>query len=210
MQEQPTEFYKLIECWRAMPKDAGHAPYKSSFKPADLFSLMPFLFLLEREENGYLAARIVGSELEERLPYSPQGTNVFEAMMQESWGFYDRFMESCGEQLCAGRLKRCIAAPDGLVRTIESLQLPLADSSGRPRFILGVMVVSATDRWENKPPVNKKYNLMGGPKETILKYDFVDVGCGVPEFAVDAAFLQKKHHKRLGVGPLKISREYVQ
>lgn len=210
MQEQPTEFCKLIECWQAMPRDAGKAPYKSSFKPADLFSLMPFLFLLEREENGYLAPRLVGSELEERLPYSPQGASVFELMMQESWDFYDQFMESCAEQLCAGQLKRSFTAPDGLVRTIESLQLPLADATGRARFMLGVMVVRASGSLENKPPMNRKFKLASRPEREILKFDFVDVGSGVPQSVPKAAFCPDQPYKKLGADPHETSRECVQ
>jgi hypothetical protein len=236
VQKQPYEFTKLIECWQAMPRAAGQAPQKTTFSPVKLSSLMPFLFLLEREENGYLAVRLLGSELEEKFAYAPQGgpqlpdsnimggNSVFEAMMHENWQSYDRFMERCGSQVCAGRLARSVRSPDGLIHKIESLQLPLADAEGRARYMLGVMIRRASrERSENTnaalfQAIKMRSEIAAAtPKAAILDYEYIDVGHGVPaatagldESPVGDAAIAETYKKEAGNDPLTISREFAQ
>jgi len=210
MQQQPTEFTKLIKCWQSLPKSEGNAPFKNAFSPIKIPSLVPSLFLLEREDSGFLDVRLVGSELEEKGFLSPRGSNVFETMMKASWEFYDRFMERCGSQVCAGHLSRRIIASDGLIHRIESLQLPLADADGAPRFVIGVMLVSASGNREGAPLTGQRYRRLGKPVEGSLTYEFIDLGHGIPSRDAADPALVPLIKSNADKDPHTISREYAQ
>ena len=64
---EPKEFNELINCWRAMPKEGGQAPLKTTFSPSKLRRLAPYLFLLERRSKRDIRVRLMGSELETSL-----------------------------------------------------------------------------------------------------------------------------------------------
>lgn len=71
MKQQPYEFIKLVKCWQSMPREKSSTPKKSTFSPAKLSSLMPYLFLIECTESGKLQVRLLGSELEKKLELTP-------------------------------------------------------------------------------------------------------------------------------------------
>jgi len=173
MQRQPYEFTKLIQCWQSLPRDPGQAPQKTTFSPVNVSSLMPFLFLIERMEKGDLVVRLLGSELEQTLGCVGGNYRIFDAMMRKDWAFYDRFVQNCSDYICAGRLLRLVRMKDGLTKDVESLHVPLADRDGNVRFMLGVMTVRAN----RDASSSERFR---SPKSTILNYQYVDIGCGVP------------------------------
>lgn len=209
MQRQPYEFTKLIQCWQAMPRELDQAPQKTTFSPVKVSSLMPFLFLVEREEKGDLVVRLMGSELEETLGFRSGDRRVFDAMFRQDWSFYDSFVERCATHICGGQLLRSVKLKDGLVRDVESLHVPLADKDGVARFMLGVM----TMRTNRDTSVDQVFT---SPKSAILNYQYVDLGCGLPPVSEVMAPAQKKikgtekvPNSAAAMEPLPISGEYV-
>jgi len=210
MQNQPFEFKKLIRCWQAMPRAATLAPKKTTFSPVNLSTLMPFLFLIEKQQDGILSVRILGSELEKKLnitrpsqrmvPRRPEvlgrykADSVFATMMDRDWDFYGRFMDTCTGQLCGGRLNRHIRLDDGRLYEIDSLHLPLADTEGVARFMLGVMLV-----WPGGCCALAGAKL--SPKEAILDYQYVDLGAGRP--AGLAVALPASNAIKIGAAPAR-------
>lgn len=193
MQQHPFEFTKLIQCWQSMPREPGQAPQKTTFSPVSVSSLMPYLFLIERKKKGGLVVRLLGSELEELMGCSDGGRRVFDVLMHRDWGFYERFMQGCGDHLCAGRLQRSVQLEDGLRRNVDSLHVPLAGKSGEARFMLGV-VVNRANRDDRA-----KAQLETG-KNAALSYQYVDLGCGMPREAASANPAKQivKHHQGTG------------
>jgi len=173
VQRIPYEFTKLISCWQDMQRETNRAPQKTTFSPVSVSSLMPFLFLIEKEEKGSLAVRLLGSELEKKLGFLDQDHCVFDAMMGADWAFYSQFMQICGNFVCAGRLMRTVKMQDGLVRDVESLQVPLADKDGVARFMLGVMINRSNRHRSVKA-------CRGSPTSMIHCYQYLDLGCGLP------------------------------
>lgn len=189
MQNQPFEFKKLIRCWQAMPRTATTAPKKTTFSPVNLSTLMPFLFLIKKQQDGILSVRILGSELEKKLnitrrpqrkvPHGPEvlgrykTDSIFATMMDRDWDFYGRFMDTCTGQLCGGRLNRQIRLDDGRPYEIDSLHVPLADTEDVARFMLGVMLVRPGG-------AGVSLGAILSPKEAILDYQYVDLGTGKP------------------------------
>lgn len=203
MHQYPYEFKKLIDCWQSMPRLDGQAPKKTTFSPAKVSSLMPFLFLIERVEKGDLVVRLKGNELDETMGCRTRDRCMFDAMMRRDWTFYDRFVSACAEHVCAGRLLRTVRLQDGFLKDVESLHVPLADKDGNARFMLGVMTTS----------VNRNGGAMESyqsPKAAILNYQYVDLGCGVPSDGASPKPIRKdiKTNKGAGVDPMPTSGEY--
>jgi|GEM_PF-4955514 len=179
MQHQPIEFSILIRNWQAISRRPDQAPLKAAFNPSKVARLLPYLYIVEREnlserdETGGLVVRLLGSELQETVGNSAFDESVFDAMLRRDWRFYERFVGSCGRQVCAGRLFRSVRLHDGLCKIIETLHVPLADKAGVARFMLGVMTV--------RPGQDGSFaEEMGPPKGAKLNYRYVDLGYGVP------------------------------
>ena len=173
MQYQPLEFALLIRCWQEMSRRFDQAPPKAAFSPGKLARLLPYLYIVEREPLGGLAVRLIGSELQENLGGRPSDQRVFDVMLKPDWRLYENFISTCGQQICAGRLLRSVRLHDGLYKTIEALQVPLADKEGAARFILGVMTV--------RPFQDSSFSEeMMSPEAAILKARYADLGCGLP------------------------------
>jgi len=210
MQQDLYEFTKLIRCWQSMPRAEARAPKKTTFSPGSLSSLTPFLFLIERQQNGELAVRLLGSELEKPLDIIPEKplpeslisesktsdsmpsargmafdtASLFGATMNRDWPFYANFMKTCTNHICAGRLRRTVKRRDGLIQDIESLQVPLADKHGEARFMLGVMIARPAEGRQSQKQLHKKQGVKTSqisPKEAILKCQYIDLGCGLPQ-----------------------------
>ena len=209
MQQQPYEFTKLIQCWQSMPREPGQAPKKTTFSPGKVSNLMPFLFLIEREVEGGLIVRLLGSELEAQMGCSGGNRRVFDAMMRRDWAFYDHFLRGCADHICAGRLLRSVKLKDGLVRDVESLHVPLANNEGDAIYMLGVMSNRASQGGGSAGRPTS-------PKSAILNYQYVDLGCGLPCTNTDVAPAKKaiKSNKRFKMGKAVLpqlvnSGEYV-
>jgi len=208
MQNQPYEFTKLIRCWQSMPRAERQAPKKSSFSPARLSTIMPYLFLLEKQPDDLFRVRLMGNELETTLKAAGRASSkrrssrsvighygsdsIFAAMMDTGWQSYSRFMDNCAAQNCGGRLNRKIKRSDGTFCEIESLHVPLADADGVPRFMLGVMLL-------HSGASGAPATTASSPKEAILNHQYVDLGCGVPPRAAKARPAGKAI--KVGVGP---------
>lgn len=203
MHQYPYEFKKLIDCWQSMPRPDDQAPRKTSFNPAKVSSLMPFLFLIERVEKGDLVVRLKGNELNETMGCRTRDRCMFDAMMRRDWAFYDRFVSSCAKNICAGRLLRTVRLKDGLYKDVESLHVPLSDGEGNARFMLGVMT-TGTNRTASTMESYKS------PKAAILNYQYVDLGCGVPLDGAISKPARKDIQNNIGADtePLPTSGEY--
>ena len=189
MQNQPYEFTKLIRCWQSMPRTAAKAPKKTTFSPINLASIMPFLFLIEKQQDGIFSVRILGNELEKKLTVSGRRPkralrrvtvegrysedSIFAAMMDRDWDFYSGFMETCTGQLCGGRMNREVKMEHGTACEIDSLHVPLADTEGVARFMLGVMLVRPAS-------IGMSIGAKLLPKRAILEHQFIDLGSGKP------------------------------
>ena len=200
MNRQPYEFTKLIQCWKSLPRDPGKAPLKTTFSPVNVSSLMPFLFLIERVKKGDLVVRLLGSELEQTLGCAGGDHRVFDAMMRKDWAFYDRFVQNCSDYICAGRLLRSVRMSDGLIKDVESLHVPLADKYGDVRFMLGVMTART-----NRDASSRK--CLKATKSTILNYQYVDIGCGLPPVEGIVKAAEKTTKSPAQAGTEKTARE---
>jgi len=176
MQRQPLEFVELISCWQKMPRNAGEAPRKTTFSPKNLGRIMPFLFLIERQADDALTIRLKGSELDVNTGRAASGETVFDTLIHRDWNFYKRFLRRCADAICGGHLELSIAMRGGLINNVEVLHVPLADKNGSARYMLGVMI-SRPERRDEGDSSQKSRT----PVLPILKYQYLDLGCGIPE-----------------------------
>ncbi len=184
MKTEPKEFSDLIECWQSMPKEGGHAPLKTQFRPSALRRLMPHLFLLELSNKKKISVRLMGSAVENSLDRAASKDTVFETLLSKDWRFYDRFMKACGGAPCAGRFSRSVERHDGITVKLDSLGVPLADENGAPKYMLGVIVAKSGSQ---EQPMSLRSE---GPVKQKTCHEFIDLGNGIPGEVVERSSQQ--------------------
>lgn len=171
---QTEEAVKLLDYWRALPRD-GLVPGKSDLNPARILPLLPHIVMLELESREMFRLTLVGTEHGIRCGEEMTGGN-----------YLDR-VNPATKSHTVERMWQTIAHPVGSLYTydevarsgrrarIESLHLPLADEAGRPRYIVALAKEMNAEGYELNPLSEHTYTAK------VVSHRYLDIGAGVPD-----------------------------
>lgn len=142
----------FLEFWRRC--GAGGIPTKAALDPIGLArgGFMPHIWLVERVGEDRFVYRIAGERIIEVLGFYPRGKELHDLLpgpvAQELAARWSKLLDERLGYHNHGK----IVAPDGGVFIGERLGLPLVDSAGEPRFVVGVTQYLVRDRLPEKRP----------------------------------------------------------
>ncbi len=173
------DFDRLTSYWRGLQAQAGGAvPSRVQFNPADVKRLLPFIFILERKGPGVMHVRLCGTALDDLSGFTITGRNYLDVCPDEHRQLYETLTHVVLAVPCGMKLDREVTYENGRMLPLTSLLLPLADSSGLARYVIGMM----------KPArVLQKIDLYNGKaqKAELHNVTYIDIGCGLPAGQAD-------------------------
>ena len=180
---EPAAFDPFIAYWKEIQaiegdaqsaqRDAARVPLRRDFNPMKIHQLLPFIYIVEWNSRDDVVIRICGTGLEERFGKSLKGANYFKFCSPDQRPFFSILVEAVIHHPCALEVSRNVEMEDGTTREFSSLNLPLADDEGNPRFIVGMMNIT------RKAPFGKTKQV-GNARSIINKYGYIDIGFGTP------------------------------
>lgn len=152
-------------------------PLRKSFDPMQIPSVLPFVSLLERMEDGKTVVRLRGTELEQLLPKAGPNDDVESLVSSEQWLSFVKLHDAVLTQPCALYLDNRITLHSGLTFNAQRISLPLADRTGQVRFVINVGIPER--HYASSPLQNMQVASI-----KILSIAYRDIGYGVPDIKV--------------------------
>lgn len=175
----------LIKYWQSICPAGGGMPHRDDLSPAAIVKILPSIFLLERQGDGDMLVRLMGTELTTRLGGEMTGRSILEMMRPDSVEYY------------RGLYHGVLDAPAGALVVIESevegsepikiefVHLPMraGESSGdsdSPKLVLGAGAASHSKLWEVD---------LGGTFANLSQVviEWIDIGFGPPDNEIGRA-----------------------
>lgn len=168
-------FDDFLAHWRTLPiAEGAKAPAKSTFSPQALKPHLPYIGIHERVDRYDLQVRLFGTLLDEKFDKAMTGLNLFDILAKEDWDFYAEYYENVLYTPAGCRMAReAPDANDNIVRG-ESFALPLADDSGKARFIVAMMLL------ESESALNDPMDATRLHQARVISVEYVDIGHGLP------------------------------
>jgi len=180
---EPNTFEPFLEYWKSLQaarrtaalstSNLAAVPRRRDFNPMKIHFQLPFIYIVEWRSHDDVIIRLCGTGLEERFGRSLKGTNYFNFCSPEQQPFFAVLVESVVKHPCALELSRCVQMKDGTTREFSSVNFPLADDEGKPRFIVGMMNILRKAPFEGT-------ELVGNERSVISDFGYLDIGYGTP------------------------------
>lgn len=172
----------FIGFWRRESRRAGKLlPSKADFTIQRLKPFLPAYYLAEWTGSD-LINRLIGSELDRQLGETLTGHNFLSRYSGAQRAYFEALWPMLLNQPCGIVSSRTRFRGDGSGQRIEGVALPLASTSGEPKYICGVGTVE--NIFEARTAT--------GVASVII--DFVrslDVGAGLPDNLPDPALFNQ-------------------
>lgn len=127
---------RQLHAWWSDHADGGLPP-RSRFDIVDHFRLAPHLFLVEKTEDGDYVYRVRGERVIDLFGGKSRGdvasAHSAAQFKHEVRAYYDRVLSAGTCFVCTGTLSFSLLG----ARSFESIDCPLADAAGTPRYIIG-------------------------------------------------------------------------
>lgn len=170
------DLIEILRYWQSICP-AGGVPHRDDLSPADIARLLPGVYLLERQSDGDMLVRLVGTELAARFGRNMTDRSVLGLMHPDVVGYY-RGLYNGILDTPAGALVSIESDVEGSEPAkIEFLHLPMRiGNTESPELIFGIGAASHPKIWQ----VN-----LGGTLENARRIvvDWIDIGSGAPENA---------------------------
>ena len=148
-------------------------PRRSDINPMKIPSLLPNIFIGEYISEKLLKIRLSGTALDEVAGFSMTGGNYFDICPSVERPFFTAICKAVVQQPCGMRMTRSITLKNGRVHQYRSVSLPLADSEGVPRYILGMANVALDITYRG-------YEKSQQMSSEIDDFSYLDIGAGTP------------------------------
>ena len=130
----------LYDYWRALSQRCGGIPQRDDLDPAEIPSLLPFVFIVEKlPEGGRYRFRLSGTAIREIMGWENTGRHLDELLEGEDL----RYVTAMFDQVLSQRV--CLRSVEGLTYAdqtrmrVEILRMPFADKTGACRFLVGCL-----------------------------------------------------------------------
>jgi len=168
-------FDELIEHWKAMPKSTGPVPSKTAFSPMQVYTMLHSLYFSERLDKYNIQLKLRGEKLERFSFGAVPRRNVYEVIPKRNWDAVENYYDQFCSQPCAGHMIRLVTFDNGLVYNVETMELPLADRDGNPRYIVGLAELTQNHA------KSLEAQQSGVKLDEVTLYECWDLGYGVPK-----------------------------
>lgn len=137
-QFQSNRVARLRGWWCEKSGGGVHMPLRSDFDILDHFDLAPNLFLAQRDEAGHFVYRVRGETVLWLFGGKERGPSVAAYTANEFQQNVDEYYQSILQDGAPVLLRGDVSFANGRSSAFESIDCPLADDEGVPRFILGL------------------------------------------------------------------------
>lgn len=177
----------LLAYWRRMPRSvvqtevgARNLPHRNSLNPADIKSLLPNIYLLERVDHNHTIVRLRGTWLDERVERPRDNYNLFEQYSEEHRESYKDFLEALVGQPCGAALRRQRTNDYGRSFCYHTSYFPMiGDGEGEQGARMFLIGVGWLEPLGEKSVVEDTPVLYEGAK--FMGATWIDIGYGVPD-----------------------------
>lgn len=167
---------ELLAYWRTLPKRGElKLPNRADLDPAAIKSLLPYIFLLKWHDHSKAVVRLRGTWLDERLARPKENYNLFDQYSVSHRASYENLLDALVHHPCGAAMQRQRVNDYGRAFIYHTSYLPMLDSEGFPRFLIGIGWLEKTD---TKPAGEPSPVLYEGAEFRGL--DYIDCGHGVP------------------------------
>lgn len=136
----------LFDYWNAMR--AGRlAPKRSEIEPGDIKRLLPYVFILERQDDWSYAFRLAGTGLCSAYGMEFRGHNILSMWQDDCLDNIKRALEDVTGAANIAIVEYTAATSQQREATFEMILLPLAAENGAITRILGAAVPSEQHAW---------------------------------------------------------------
>lgn len=166
---------QLFEYWNSLRRsEDALLPSRHDLMPTDLRDVMPRLSLLKRQHRYQVNVAMIRTAYNTSWRSPFVGINSFDlttpSMRENSAKLYEAILD----HPCGALMTENILNKNGKQRCVHSLYLPLADSGGHARYIVGCSAYRRKPCYEN---TNER--LLPG-HDQVLDVEFLDIGAGQP------------------------------
>lgn len=137
-QFQSSRVARLRGWWCEKSGGGQHVPLRREFDILDHFDLAPNLFLAQRDEAGRFVYRVRGETVLWLFGGKERGTSVAAYTATEFQQNVDEYYHGILADRTPVLLRGDVSLANGNSTAFESIDCPLADDDGVPRFILGL------------------------------------------------------------------------
>ena len=144
---------ELTAYWRKLATKAGSIPNRTDFDPIAIPAILPSVFLIERLEENTYRFRLLGTEFADRGVSDMTGIKLqrddTKAGQRPIFGLLDRVLDTpCGLHFLGVE-----QSEQGRQSLVEYVALPLLDSNGAPKYIVGNASPLATLGYDDEETV---------------------------------------------------------
>ncbi len=178
MQNLGAEFNDFLEVWHKLPREKHPVlPAKSTCSPAVLGNLLAHIGIGRYNAPGDMHVLFYGSEIEQASSLAATGKNYFDLISKKFHAQMKAFHHTLFSTPCGAFIADTVATKNSKY-IYESLQLPLTDDSGTPKYLLvyGVgLKARGDDSMRDSSAVNQN---------NIHTMRYIDLGAGAPSMQI--------------------------
>lgn len=167
---------KLLTYYLSLPRhsEAG-VPLRGDINPAGLKEILPYLHLSEWQAPDRLIVRLRGTALDGQFQDPKEGDNMLDVVHADDHAAYCHALGQVFSLPCGALLERRIPDEYGKAVPFYMLALPLTDSDGRARFMVGASSIEDVPAWSFLQ--NALFTVTDA---RLTKTHFINIGFGTP------------------------------
>lgn len=165
----------LTEYWRRLPrKDGSFCPRKSDFSIVGIITHAAEIFMSEWNNPRDLRIIQAGTKLEQLLGKDLTSYNIFEVLPAQLLEREQEYYSNLKHHPCAGVITRQAVNLKGKPFVYRTVQLPLADDNGVPKYFVGAGAVLGID------DIEAEFGTVNFDEIELLERQYLDIGAGLP------------------------------
>jgi len=129
----------LFNYWQELHGFCRGVPMKSSLNPARIKQILPYLYIIERLNDGEIYLRLAGTALDQLAGFPMTDKNLIRLVGESDRDFYAEIYRQLCSTPCGTLLERVLFLDQGDCFETQTLSVPLADTNGDVLFAAGVM-----------------------------------------------------------------------
>ena len=155
--------------------DGSLCPKKTDFSIVGIISYAAEIFMSEWKSAEELRILQAGTKLEQLLGKDLTSYNIFEVLPEQLLSREREYYSNLKHMPCAGVITRQAVNLKGKPFVYRTVQLPLADENGDPRFFVGAGAVLGLD------DIEEEFGTVNFDEIQLLERQYLDIGAGLPE-----------------------------
>lgn len=166
----------LLAYYLSLPRNAGAGiPLRSDINPACLKKILPHIHISEWQPPDHLIVRLRGTVLDGQFQDPKEGGNMLDVVHGDDRANYCLALGRVFSLPCAAVFYRRMPDEFGQTLPFHMLALPLADSMGEPRFMVGASAIEGVPVWTfmEKAP----FTVTDARLDAV---HYIDIGSGIP------------------------------